>query len=135
MTHGNVAEFARYVAVQLGAIVLEYLTYTALIYLLSVQPLVAHGVGRAIAGAYAYVAHARFTFRGHGARHHEAALKYVLLLVLSANISGGLLWLLLQHLPPLPAKLVADTCTVLLSFVAVKMFVFGSPRRGRREGG
>jgi len=117
--------FSRYVGVQLLAYVIDMGSFLLGV-ALGLGPVWANVPAKLLAGAFAFVAHRRVTFRVHGqAGAGSQLLRYGLLLALNVPLSSGLLALLLPWIgPPALAKLVADVICVALTFVASRYLVF-----------
>ena len=124
---GVTMELLRYVAVQVGVIVVEYAVYLSLTWGL-LQPVAAHFAARGVAGVLAYLAHAYFTFRGDHS-HARSAPRYVLLLILNAVFSGALLTGLLRFAGPVVGKVLADVAAVGFNFLISRRYVFGGRNR------
>jgi putative flippase GtrA len=120
------AQLSRYLGVQVVAYGIDMGVFLLLTALLSTGPLWANVAAKIAAGAFAFVAHRRVTFRTHGQTGSMTELlKYSLLLAANVPASSGLLWLLLPVLqPPALAKLVADVGCVALTFLLSRYVVF-----------
>jgi putative flippase GtrA len=117
-------EFLRYVVVQGIVVVLEYAAYVVLLETKLLPPVAAHLAARAASGLTSYLAHARVTFRS-ATPHRHAAPRYLLLLVLNAVFSAGVLSALLKLAGPILGKVLADTCAVGFNFFVSRRYVFG----------
>jgi putative flippase GtrA len=130
-----IAQFSRYVGVQLAAYAIDMGVFLLLSRWL--PPLAANVVAKVAAGALAFVLHRRLTFAGraHGAAAPQL-LRYGLLLLANVPIASLALWALLPWLaPPALAKFVADVACVVLTFALSRQLVFTAPRaRPPRDG-
>ena len=120
--------FSRYVAVQLAAYVVDMGGFL-LLTTAGIDPLMANVASKLAAGAFAFIAHRRFTFsigsQGDGV---SQLVKFSLLLLLNIPVSTLLLALFLPWIsPPGLAKFIADVACVGLTFLAARYFVFTLP--------
>lgn len=123
--------FSRYAAVQLVAYAIDMGGFLLLTAAAGVTPVVANIFGKLAAGAFAFVAHRRYTFgvSGH-ANARSQLIRYALLLVANIPISSLLLAGLLHWIEwDVAAKFVSDVICVVLTFAASRTFVFTAPKR------
>ena len=126
---------ARYVMVQIAAYGIDLGVFEVLL-VSSVAPPIAKLVSKLPAGAFAFLAHRRFTFEAHrSGRAPMEAARYAVLLCLNAPLSSLILAGLLYVIPqPTIAKIAADVVSVGLTFLLTKHIVFrhGASDPGRR---
>jgi putative flippase GtrA len=118
--------FVRYLFVQVAAYGIDMGLFVLLFSYFQVAPLVANGIGKILAGIFAFLAHRSFTFGiakcGRSARQ---AIKYGVLLALNVPLSALALGLMLLIVPQaVPAKFAADIICVFLTYWLSKRFVF-----------
>lgn len=118
--------FSRYVLVQVAAYGIDLGGFLFLTGWASIAPLSANVMSKLAAGAFAFIAHRRFTFSAAGKRDgFRQLLKFGLLLALNIPVSSALLLFLMPWItPPALAKFVADVACVGLSFLASRHLVF-----------
>ena len=123
--------FSRYLGVQVLAYAIDMGCFVLLTLATGVSPVVANIAGKLVAGAFAFLAHRRFTFGVHREGGGRAQLlKYGLLLAANIPLSSALLaWLLHWVDLPVAAKFVADVICVALTFALSKTLVFRAPKR------
>lgn len=123
--------FSRYLLVQVLAYGIDMGGFVLLTWGAGVSPVIANIAGKLAAGAFAFLAHRRFTFGVHlegGGR--AQLLKYSLLLVANIPLSSALLaWLLHWIDSPVAAKFVSDAICVALTFGLSRTLVFRAPKR------
>lgn len=116
--------FSRYLGVQVIAYGIDMGGFLLLSTMLG--PLPSNVLSKIAAGAFAFVAHRRVTFKVHG--HSDGRvqlLKYALLLALNIPFSSCLLALMLPWIAPaVLAKLASDVACVGLTFVLSRHLVF-----------
>jgi putative flippase GtrA len=119
--------FIVYVAVQIVAYGLDFGLFWLIVSHAAMNPIIANVAGKVLAGIFAFGAHKTFTFRASasGRTTHEA-LRYFLLLLFNIPLSSGLLTILLWFAPPYAAKIAADVIGLGITFVLVRLIVFGS---------
>ena len=126
----------RYLLVQIVAYAIDLGTFELLLLSGFAAPVVANLVAKLPAGAFAFVAHRRFTFEAHGSgRAPMEAARYFTLLCVNAPVSSLILAGLLHVVPSATvAKIAADVISVGLTFLLTKHLVFRhrAPGPGRR---
>lgn len=122
--------FARYVAIQLFAYLIDMGGFLLLIHSSWSGPFVANVAGKTAAGLFAFVAHRHFTFQGaHKSGRKAQAVKYFVLLALNMPLSTAVLAVLLMIIEHAAlAKGIADGICVLLTYWLSKTFIFAGPR-------
>lgn len=129
------AIFSRYLAVQIAAYGIDMGSFLLATGAFGWSALSSNVVAKLLAGAFAFVAHRRITFRVHGKGGGRAQLfKYATLLALNVPLSSGALALLLPwfELEAL-AKFVADVLCVGITFFLSRHVVFTSPADDRGQ--
>lgn len=123
--------FSRYLAVQGLAYAIDMGGFVLLTWATGVSPVAANIAGKLAAGAFAFLAHRRFTFGVHGEGDGRTQLlKYSLLLAANIPLSSALLtWLLYWIDLPIAAKFASDTFCVALTFALSRTMVFRAPKR------
>lgn len=118
--------FVRYIAIQVFAYAIDMGIFLALIYLGFLGPIMSNIFGKIAAGAFAFLAHRRFTFRLDKKKHNgKQKYRYFLLLGLNIPISTAVLGIALFIIDyPVVAKLLSDVIIVLFTFWLSKTWVF-----------
>lgn len=119
--------FLRYVVIQGFAYVIDMGSFLFILHLGVAQPIVANIFAKLAAGAFAFFAHRRYTFRhgGSGVFFRRQAMLYFLLLVANVPIASAILAVILIWLPiPVAAKFLSDILSVALSYGFTKHFIF-----------
>jgi putative flippase GtrA len=119
--------FITYVMVQIVAYGLDFGSFWLLASHAAVNPIIANVAGKALAGIFAFAVHKTLTFQASasGRTSHEA-LRYFLLLLVNIPLSSGLLTILLWFAPTYVAKIAADVICLGITFVLVRLTVFGT---------
>jgi len=122
-----------YIIVQLLAYGLDVGTFVAMHRLYEVAAIPSNVAAKIVAGCFAFFAHRHVTFAAasHGSLVNQA-VRYVLLLLVNSLASSAILALLLKFAPPVPAKILADTILIVISFSLSKSVVF---RRAKASNG
>lgn len=126
-----VRTFSRYVGVQLLAYAIDMGGFLLLTAAAGATPVVANIGGKLAAGAFAFLAHRRYTF---GVSGHDNArtqlVRYALLLAANIPVSSLLLAGLLHWIAwDVAAKFASDAICVVLTFAASRTLVFTAPKR------
>ncbi|HUO22899.1 MAG TPA: GtrA family protein [Caulobacteraceae bacterium] len=120
---------ARYFTIQGLGYGIDVGGFWLLFHLAGVPPLVANLISKAAAATFAFFGHRLITFI-----HHEKvdigpqAIKYIVLLLLNTALNSTILAALLyMHAPTLPAKVGTDVSCIVLTYFAMKHFVYRPP--------
>jgi putative flippase GtrA len=126
--------FVIYVVVQIVAYGLDFGLFWVLASHAVANPIIANVAGKVLAGIFAFGAHKTLTFRASasGRTSHEA-LRYFLLLLVNIPLSSGLLTVWLWFAPTYAAKIAADVMGLGITFVLVRMTVFGIAAPGLKS--
>lgn len=129
------ATFSRYLGVQIFAYAIDFGTFFLISSVAGGNPLYANVAGKILAGAFAFFAHRKVTFRLQGARgSNEQALRYVILLALNTPLATLILSLLMRVIEyPVVAKVISDAICIGLTFLISKHLVFVSRQRGKDD--
>lgn len=121
------AQIARYIVTGVAVTALGSLLYLAGVYFLSLHPQLATLLAYVLAAAAGYVAHSRFTFRGHGARRTPATTaRFFVGSLVSYGLNAFWVWLLVDRLalPAWTPTLLWCSVTPAVVFVLNRTWVF-----------
>lgn len=126
---------ARYVLVQIVAYAIDLGTFELLFLPGFAGPVAANLLAKLPAGAFAFLAHRRYTFEAHGSGRAPAeAVRYFTLLCINAPVSSLILAAILPLVPNATvAKIAADVISVGLTFLVTKHLVFRHRVPGARR--
>lgn len=116
--------FIRYNIVQIVAYVVDFACFFAMNQLCGLTLTISNVTGKALAGAFAFVAHRYFTFQPSKLGVTHEFIRYVSLLMFNTGFSSVLLNIFSLYLSPVNAKVLADVASVAISFVLVGTIVF-----------
>lgn len=126
--------FVIYVLVQIIAYGLDFGLFWVLAGHAAVNPIIANVAGKALAGIFAFGAHKTLTFQASASgRTSQEALRYFVLLLVNIPLSSGLLTILLWFAPTYVAKIAADVIGLGITFVLVRLTVFGIAASGLKS--
>jgi len=126
--HARIRELARYGAVGVGLVVIEYALYIPIVHLWPQAVLPAHLLARVVAGAAGFVGHSRFSFGLADLRPRDG-VRYALIVIVNMALAALLLMALLPLFGPLLAKLVSDGAVIAAGYIAGRRLVFARPAR------
>ncbi len=122
------AQAARYGVTGLAVTACSISTYFAAHYLAGLAPQIANLVGYVVGVTIGYVAHSRYSFRGHGSRDDPLATtgRFVGVSLVSLGLNAGWVWLLTARLglPAWTPTPLMVTATPALVFVLNRVWVF-----------
>jgi len=118
-------EFICYLAAGLVSFVTDFSVYTALTYLLGLDPLVAHPISRPLGGITCFLMNKYWTFRAGGSAAFQF-LRFWCVFGVSLFLTEGLIALFCKvlDLPPWLGKLLAEGIAIVFNYLALKHWTF-----------
>ena len=120
---GLTLQLSGYTLVQVFAIFIEYVTYTAAIELFGLWVVFGNIIAKITAGAVAVVLHSKYVFEQDGI-DWQTIFRYFLLLGFNTVVTSFLLSLVVGEFGPYWAKILSDCIMVLINFFISKTLVF-----------
>lgn len=116
--------FGKYVGVQLVNYGIDLGLFLLFLDILGWPIWLAAFLSRTLSGIFTFISHKFFTFGARGTSLKREAILYFSLLFGYAPVAAALVTYISQYLSPVPAKLVADVISVVITYNLTRRLVF-----------